>query len=63
MPIRLDISPSSVVAYCTDCGHWRSPNYPTVDEARQRAAEHEERVHPESRLIRRQLEQNARRKI
>lgn len=55
MAIKLDISPNSVVVYCTDCGHWRAFAW-SRDEGNDRAAAHEERVHPEQREARRRVE-------
>jgi hypothetical protein len=47
MAIKLDISPSSVVVYCDECGHWRAFAF-TIAEGHVSASSHEERVHPQS---------------
>lgn len=48
MPIKLDQSTTSVVVYCTDCGHWRAFAW-TMPEAHESAVRHEKLVHPDSR--------------
>jgi hypothetical protein len=60
MPIKLDISKTLVVIYCSDCPHWRACAW-TPDEGRTRAAIHETNVHPESFQVRNQIAKNERR--
>jgi hypothetical protein len=57
MSIKLDISPTSIVIYCTDCGHWRGFAFERED-AEARGVTHEERVHPESWEFRRKVQKN-----
>lgn len=45
MAIKLDISTTSVVVFCTDCGHWRAFTW-TMPEAHNAAVRHEQLVHP-----------------
>ena len=45
MPIKLDESTTSVVVYCTDCGHWRAFAW-TMAEGHNAAVRHEQLVHP-----------------
>lgn len=59
MTIRLDISPNSVVVYCTDCGHWRAFAW-TREEGEISGDRHEANVHPEAMDFRRQTERNRR---
>lgn len=47
MAIKLDESATSVVVYCTDCGHWRAFAW-TMEEGHKAAERHESLVHPES---------------
>lgn len=47
MAIKLDISTTSVVVFCTDCGHWRAFAW-TKTEGEAAAIRHEELVHPDS---------------
>lgn len=47
MAIKLDESDTSVVVYCTDCGHWRAFTW-TREEGEAAAIRHEENVHPTS---------------
>jgi hypothetical protein len=51
MAIKLDVSPSSVVVYCEECGHWRAFAW-TVLEGHQSAVRHELNVHIESEQAR-----------
>lgn len=48
MAIKLDVSATSVVVYCTDCTHWRAFAW-TIPEGHERAVDHEQRVHPGKR--------------
>jgi hypothetical protein len=57
MSIKLDISPTSIVIYCTDCGHWRGFAFDRED-AERRGASHEERVHPDTWEFRRKVMKN-----
>lgn len=47
MAIKLDESTTSVVVYCTECGHWRAFAW-TMGEAHQAAVRHEQLVHPDA---------------
>lgn len=46
MAIKLDPSATSVVVYCTECGHWRAFAW-TMTEAHDAAVRHEQLVHPD----------------
>ncbi|MFJ3392028.1 hypothetical protein [Leifsonia aquatica] len=46
MAIKLDESSTSVVVYCTDCGHWRAFAW-TLSEGHDAAVRHEQLVHPD----------------
>lgn len=59
MTIRLDISPSSVVVYCDECGHWRAFAWDR-NEGELTGVRHEENVHPDSWEFRRQVAKNRR---
>ena len=61
MSIKLDISPNSIVIYCTDCGHWRGFAFDRED-AERRGAKHEELVHPQSWDFRRKVDKNTARR-
>lgn len=43
--IRLDVTRSSVVVVCTDCGHWRSMAFTKLG-GWERGAAHEKLCHP-----------------
>lgn len=57
MTIKLDISPNSIVIYCTACGHWRGFSFDRED-AERRGSTHEELVHPEAWEFRRKVMKN-----
>lgn len=61
MAIKLDISPTSIVIYCTDCGHWRGFAFDRED-AERRGAKHEESVHPKVWDFRKKVDKNNRRR-
>lgn len=55
MAIKLDKSSTSVVVYCTKCGHWRAFCW-TVLEGHEAAVRHEQLVHPEAGQARKAAE-------
>lgn len=60
MAIFYDITQALVTIHCEECrGVWHAAAW-TRDEARERAAEHEANVHPDSFQVRHQMAKNER---
>lgn len=58
--IWLDITPCSIVIVCNECDFWRALAL-NVDDAWERARDHEQKCHHESRQVEWVLDKRARR--
>ena len=60
--IWLDITPCSIVIVCNECELWRGLAL-NVDDAWDRARDHEQKCHPESRQVEWAIDKRARRAV